>query len=67
MTGYHGGVTGSSERGGGYFLGHQEGFLEEIASMSHRWIQALQAVMGTRRGIPGGRNSMNKDSGIFEQ
>jgi len=30
-TGYRGGVTGSSERGGGYFPGHQEGLPEERA------------------------------------
>lgn len=30
MTGSHAGVTRSSEKGGGYFLGHQEGFPEEI-------------------------------------
>lgn len=31
MTDFHGGVTGSSEKGGSQYLGHQEGFPEEIA------------------------------------
>lgn len=31
MTGFHGGVSGSSEKGGSQCPGHQEGFPEEIA------------------------------------
>lgn len=31
MTGFHGGVSGSSEKGGSQCLGHQEGFPEERA------------------------------------
>lgn len=33
--------------------------------MSCRWIQALQAAVGTRKGISGRKNSMSKDSEAY--
>lgn len=60
--GCHGGVTGSSEKGGSHCLGYQEGFPEEVApELCFAMDIGFTSRDGDREGIPGRRNSMSND------